>query len=450
MSSKLPIFILGIVVFFHILVFTKLIYSPYLELFIYPYLTNHGLKPYSQILDQHFPGLMFLPINLDNLGMNNEVNARIWSILIIVVTHILLYYISSKLLKNNSKAILANFLYLVWQPFFEGWVLWIDSFLPLMLLPAFHFLYKGKLFRCGLLLGIGIVFKQTLIPLSFLILIYIFWQTRKVKMVGIYAFGLLVPIILMVLYITSIGVLKDFWYWTIVFNLTTYAKYGTSIPQSFGYVTRVLLVYLASVLVLFIKDRKLAIIILLFLLGALVGVFDRANFIHFQPSLPFAVLGTTLAVFQLSKNNFFKIFMLVYIIIAGWWLFIFYKGHISNNIFFFDKQTKLVASKIKYYTKPTDKIFVFGAAPHLYQMADRLPSGNIFVFQFPWFMKIAQTRVLEGIKKDQPQIIISDRTAEIEGNKITDFAYDIDLYIQQNYQIIDKVGTTAIMRRISN
>ena len=74
MLSKL---ILVLILITHVFILTKLVFFPYPELFIYPYLTNHGLKPYSQILDQHFPGLMFLPINFDNLGMNNEVSARI-------------------------------------------------------------------------------------------------------------------------------------------------------------------------------------------------------------------------------------------------------------------------------------------------------------------------------------------------------------------------------------
>ena len=446
-KKNLIYLVFGSTLLVHVLILTKLIYFPYPELFVYPYLTNHGLKPYSQILDQHFPGLMFLPINFDNLGMNNEVVARIWSIAILVLTQILLFYISSKILKSKWKALLVSFLYLIWQPFFEGWVLWIDSFLPLILLPSFYFLYKSRLFLCGLLLGIGIVFKQTIIPLTFLTFIFIFWQTRNLKVTFTFLLGLMGPVILMILYLLSIGVIKDFWYWTIVFNLTTYAKYGTSIPPSQGFVTRVLLVYLAAVSGWFIKDRRIVRILFLFLLGSLAGIFDRANFIHFQPSLPFAVLATALGVYQFNKNKFFKVLMLIYIITAVWWLGVFYKGHISNKIFFFDEQTKLISNKIKQYTKKEERSFVFGGQHHLYQMADRLPAGNLFVFQFPWFLKIAGGRILESIQKDKPALIVTDRTVVIEDRPLTEFAEDIDQYIQQNYQVIDRVGSTDIMRR---
>ena len=39
-----------------------------------------------------------------------------------------------------------------------------------------------------------------------------------------------------------IGVLKDFWYWTVTYNLTTYAEFGLKAPPSSGYVTRIVFV----------------------------------------------------------------------------------------------------------------------------------------------------------------------------------------------------------------
>lgn len=447
LKQKWVFLIFGLILVVHALILSKLIFFPYPELFIYPYLTNHGLKPYQQILDQHFPGLLFLPVNFDNLGLHNEIIARGWLIAVTLLTQILLFFVFSKILKSNKKALLVNFLYLFWQPFFEGWVLWIDSFLPLIIIPSFYSLYKKKYFLCGLLLGLGIIFKQTLIPLGFLNLIFVFWQTRKIKECIVFGLGVTGPIVLMLLYLASIGVLKDFWYWTVTFNLTIYAKFGTSVPPTIGYITRILLVYLPALGILFNKERRLAYLVFVFLIGSLAGVFDRADFVHFQPSLPFAVMATTLVVYQFSKENLFKIVMIPYILIGIWWLNIFYKGHISDQVFFFDSQTKAVAGKIRTYTKEGDKIFVFGAAPHLYQMSGTLPAGDIFVFQFPWFLKVAQGRVLEGLKKDKPGIIVSDRSVRIEGLSITKFAKDIDLYILENYHPIDKVGETTILAR---
>ncbi len=447
LKNNLQYFFLGLILFIHAFLLTKLIFFPYPELFIYPYLTNHGLKPYSQILDQHFPGLMFLPLNFDNLGMNNEISARAWLISIVLITHILLFLISREFLKSGKKALLVNLLYLVWQPFFEGWVLWIDNFLPILLLPAFYFLYKKKYLFTGLLLGLGIVFKQTLIPLSMLVFIYIFWTEKNLLKIIKYLLGLTPPLLLMLLYFSVKGVLSDFWYWTVIFNLTVYVSMGTQIPKSLGFITRVLLVYIVSGSGFFYKEKRVVIITLLFLIGSLAGAFDRANFVHFQPSLPFAVLGTTLGFFSLNKKKVVWILIGLYLTVTIWWQNIFYKGHISNKVFFFDESTYAMANKIMQYTKPGDKIFVYGGAPHLYQMSHTLPAGDIFVFQFPWFFSVAEKRILDGIKKDQPGIIVSDRNSQIEGQAIKDFAVDIDLYIQQNYEKIDNVGEIEILRK---
>ena len=119
----------------NILVLSKLNFFPYPELFVYPYLTNHGFVPYRDILDHHFPGLMFFPFNLGNLGMDTPIAARFLQYGVVIITHIVLYLVAKKFL--GKKAILANIFFALWQPFFEGWVLWIDSFLPLILLPAF-------------------------------------------------------------------------------------------------------------------------------------------------------------------------------------------------------------------------------------------------------------------------------------------------------------------------
>ena len=437
---------LGLILVVHIFIFTKLIYFPYPELFVYPYLTNQGLKPYSQILDQHFPGLLFLPINFDNLGMTNPDIARVWSIFIIVVTHILIFFVSKEIFRSEKKALIVNFLYLLWQPFLEGWVLWLDSFMPLFLLSAFYFLIKNKLFLTGIFLGVSIVFKQVTIPLAGFVLVYILWKEKKLNGVYKYLQGLFIPVVLMLTYLVSIGVYKDFFFWTVTFNLTTYAVLGTSIPPTIGFVTRVLFIFGSSFLSLLSKKKELIIPLFIFIFGSSLSAFDRADFVHFQPALPFVLIATVLGFSSISKKQMFWIAIIIYSTVTLWWQNVFYKGHLGEKIFFFDEQTYAIANKILDYTNPGDKIFVFGAAPHLYQMSKTKPAGDIFVFQFPWFLKETGYRVLKGIQEDKPDIIVSNRLVTIEDQQITEFAKEIDQYIMKNYEVIDQIGTTFIMR----
>lgn len=437
--------LLIIIICVHVFILTKLIFFPYPELFIYPYLTNHGLKPYSQILDQHFPGLMFLPINLDNLGMNTPEIARLWSVVIVLIIQVMLFFVSRQIFRSSMKAIFVSILYLVWQPFFEGWVLWIDSFLPLLLLPAFYFLYKRYFFATGMLLGLAIVFKQTIIPLSGFLLIYIFLTTRNFKSTLKFLLGLLIPVCLMLIYLISIKVLGDFWYWTVTFNLTTYATSGRGAGPDLAHLSRVLLVYGSAFLVIRRIKTTEPQILLIFFIGTLLGLSTRFDFVHLQPALPFALIATVYGLGSLRKLSKLG-FAGIYGLILVWWLVIFYKGHLGSRIVSFDLTTYNLAAKIRNYTETGEKIFVYGSQPHLYQMSETLPAGNIFVFQFPWFLQVAEGRILEGIKKDKPRIVISDRTVKIEDQKIADFAPNIDQYILENYEKIDNVGDTEILR----
>ena len=324
--------------------------------------------------------------------------------------------------------------------------MWIDSFLPLILLPCFYVFIKRKFFLTGLLLGISIVFKQVLIPLSVLILLYIFWKEKRFKNVLEYLTGLLVPIILVIAYFWAIGVLRDFWYWTVVFNLTTYAQFGRGTGPTLAHFSRVFLVFgLPFLIVRKIKSKE-AQILLIFLIGTLIGLFTRFDFVHFQPALPFALLATVYVLGWLGGLGRAGIISL-YSLILIWWLVIFYKGHLGDRVISFDPDTKNLAEKIKGYTRPSEKIFVYGATPHLYQMSGTLPAGDIFVFQFPWFLQVAKERILAGIEKDRPEIIVSNRTVQIERNKLTDFTKEIDRYISKNYEKIDGVGDTEILRK---
>lgn len=458
--NKFIYVILASIILTHIFILTRLIYFPYPELFIYPYLTNNGLLPYREILDQHFPGPMFLPINLDNLGMNTPEVARFWSISIVVAIHLMLFFVAGKLFKSKKKALLVNILFLLWQPFFEGWVLWIDSFLPIFFLPAFYALYKscqgsrggqgsrgeGWVLICGLFLGLGIVFKQTILPLSLFVFIYLYWVTRTLKKLLVYSLGVFVPVSLMLAYIIGIGVFKDFWFWTVIFNLTTYAEFGRGSGPDWAHLSRALFVFGLPFLILLRIKLKEVQMLAIFLAGALIGLSTRFDFVHFQPALPFAILAAVYGLGGLGRLGRLGV-LGVYGLVMIWWLITFYRGHLGDRVISFEPEVKKLAEKVMGYTKKKEKIFVFGTAPHLYQMTNTMPAGDVFVFPFPWFFKESEQRLLEGIIKDQPKIIVADRTVTIEGVKITDFGKKLDQYISENYQKIETVGTADILAR---
>lgn len=443
--------ILTVILLVHSIILFKLIFFPYPEIFIYPYLTSQGLMPYKQILDQHFPGLMFLPINFNNLGMTDEYIARWWLIGVVALTHIILFVISKEIFSSAKKAIFVNLFYLIWQPFLEGWVLWIDNFLPLFYLPAFYFCYQflskfrtRDLIFCGLFLSISVLFKQVAIPLAILVFILFFYFRPNLQTIVYFLMGFLPIPLLMIGYFYFKGVFGDFWFWTVTFNLTTFAKYGRKLPSLSGAV-RVIGVYSPILLLPLLKDYKLFVSLIVFLTGSLATAYARFDFVHFQPSLPFIAITSSAVLFKVLEIPRYRLFVIGYFLMTISWLSIFYKGHIGEKVFFFDENTKLIASKIRQYAKPKEEIFLFGPVLHLYQMSNTIPAGKIFVFQFPWFIMETEGRLIKALEISSPSLIVRDRSVIIEDQLIVEYAERLEQYVEKNYYVKEKIGVTEFM-----
>lgn len=443
-----------IVIFVHAFLLTKLMFFPYPEMFLYPYLTNIGLIPYKEIFDQHFPGLLFLPVNFNNLGMTTPEAARVWLIIIVMITHILLFITAKKILADSKNAVIANVVYLIWQPFLEGWTLWIDSFLAIFLIGALFFLLdfvKSKkhfdLIIVGILLSVAVVFKQVVLPLGFLVFGLIFITTRSAKVSLYFLIGFIPPLVAMVLYFWWIGALRDFWFWTIIFNATTYVQSGV---KGFDYhkILKIAGVFSPVVFLPIIRmSRVVKLWLLVFFIGSLGGVLDRPDFIHFQPNLPITCLIISLVVFDIRRLFWGKMFLVGYALLIVWWSVIFYKGHIGEKVLFFDDTTVKTAQLIRSYTNPGEQIYLFGPIPHLYQMSNTVPVARIFAFQFPWFLKHTEGMFVAGLKNEQPNLIVRDKTVTIEQQQLNKFAAKINTYIDDNYEVFTTVDSNEFMRK---
>jgi len=453
---KLSYVILLIIILIHLVLLSRLVFFPYPELFIYSYLTSEGLLPYKQILDQHFPGLMFFPINLHTLGMITPQIARYWHLGLVALTHALLFIVGKKMFKSGKWALLVNFLFLLWQPFFEGYVLWIDSFLPLLLLPAFYFIYKwltsGKLkhiFLSGFFLGLALLFKQVMVPLIIFIFILVAFYSKKIKSAFVLGIGILIPISFLILYILRLGVWQDFYFWTITFNLTTFAQMGRKYPNFNALVKTLPIFGLATVLwfIHFMKTKSRNFLYLgTFFFGSLVFAYARFDYIHLQPALPFGLLILVYLFLEVPKKFRSKTY-LFFIILTSLFLIPFFKTHMGSKTFFFGKLEREVSTKVIELTETGDSVLALATMPHLYQMTNTLPPGRVFVFQFPWFMVQAQDRILSGIISDSPKVVVRDKEATTGGQNLISYMEEIDKYVRENYEVVETIGDTEILTK---
>jgi hypothetical protein len=448
--------ILTIVVILHIIFLSVLRFFPYPELFVYSYLTQIGLTPYQQIIDQHFPGLMFFPINLASLGIDTISEYRYLQLGIIGLSHIILFLLSKKLIKKDKYVLLPNLMYALWQPFFEGYVLWIDSFVVPIFLGGIYALIslRDKDFRTylisGLLLGLGIVFKQVTAPLLIAVFLFIFSKQRLSKNLFVFFISAIIPGLLMVCYIVSKGIWSEFWYWTVTFNLTIFSDLGRKYA-SVGDIARSLPVFgVAIVSFVFLlrkqKNEKNDNVVLIGLtfFSLLIFAYARYDFVHLQPALPYALLLIVIAMQYISKRTMISIgvcigFLYLYFALP------LYQSLLFKPPFFFGDDEIKVSAIVQKYTDPGDSIYAFGTTPHIYYLTQTRPSGDVFVFPFDWFMRVAEPTILEGLHKDPPRVVIRDETAIVSDRRLVDYMQNIEDYVNLGYTVVDTVGSIDIL-----
>jgi hypothetical protein len=448
------LFLLALIVTGHVLILSRLIFFPYPELFIYPYLTKIGLIPYRDIFDQHFPGIMFFPINLASLGIDTPDEMRVVQYTLVGITHLVLYLVSNQIFKSSKKALFVNLIYLIWQPFFEGYVLWIDSFATPLLLTSFYFLVKDdrkinfNLFVSGFVIGIALLFKQVVLPLSVITAIYIWREFRNLKQPEKYIAGVAIPGFILMFFVYFKGIPGDFWYWTVTYNLTVFAAQGRKYP-GVSELLKSLVFFGPAIFTVFyflIKqklDRILA-LLAIYLLGALVFAYARFDYVHLQPGIPYTALLISYFIFKFHEKSKYLLgsaFIFLSLTFVIW----FGRGHIGSSVLFYGEDERKITEKVNNYSDEGDSVFAFGTFPHLYQMTETAPPGRVFVFQFPWFMVKAENSILDGIKSDPPRVVVRDVNSEVNGINLVKFMSKIHKHIGQYYKTVDTVGNVEIM-----
>ncbi len=454
--SNYSFFLLVILIIGHSFILVKLVFFPYPEFFILPYLTNAGLIPYKEIVDQHFPGLFFLPLNAAVLGLSDAGVARIWLIVITAINNLFIFLIARKISKSEFVALLASVIFTFWHPFWGGWVLWIDSFIPLILLPAFYLSYriinsKNTDFRkltilLGFIFSLGVILKQITLPIAGSIPLLLFFYFRD-KKIFLYFFAGFAPLLLlMVFYFYRLGILTDFIYWAGIFNAETYVHMSKKAPE-YPSLFQMIISYSPILFFPLIKNRKAAILLCVFIFWTLLAVTDRFDSNHFQPSLPFLAIGLALVLQQYFSVKRFLVYFLIYLVLSFNFVYKDYQKQVRDEVIIYDQKMINLSNTVKEYITSGDEIFVFGVNPLLYYLTNTIPAGRFLVFQMPWYITILEDRSIEVLESSKPQLIVRDKKFNIDGESITEFAPKISEYIDENYVVFRTTDNVELLRR---
>lgn len=403
------------------------------EFTLYPYLTSKGFLPYANIIDQHFPSLIFGPFSFPSwLTVNSQPLLTVFCSLTALTDLFLFLSLVRRGIKSPQIWLLVWIVVSYW---FSGNTLWLESFITFYLAIIF-FLGRNHKPMVGLSLGflfsLVLLVKPTLFP--FLILLFIYQELILDRQ---FIIGFILPLLVTFLFLTKFSILSDFFNLTFTFNRDYYSKYAVKIP-SLRQIIETLIIFLPPILIFFKRRKYLSILIILL---AVVPAFPRFEYIHLQPAL-LAVLF--LVTGELSLTVSFLIPACLILLT----FFVYRNLRHSFGNFYLDKQTLRVASALK--SSPGDFLFVMGGNDLLYPLSNRVPPGLTYLPPLPWYWKNESfaKRVISSLTFSPEALVLIKNNATIDGVNIDKSTGLIGKFIKDNYQEVEEIENYRLYQRI--
>lgn len=429
----------------HLLFLTKLKFTAWPEMLLWPYLLVEGQMPYKDIAIAHTPLLVVALSVFYKLFETGILQLKVFTWLFVIATDLLLFYVTSKIWnKRISLAILAGYVFL--QLLYDGNALWFDLALVPLSLIEFYLIYKNKYFLAGFMWVVMMLTKQTAI--WFLIPIVATLLTRKTfrKNVTHFLLGSVLTSTVAIFSLAFFDILPHFYNWAVHFGLFI-------LPHSSGQINlpsiRNLIVagFPFLIFILYFRQKKQSKIQLLFwVVAGSLGAYPRFEYFHLQPSLPYLAMVTayTLKYYKplgLYKKIFFFLYLVGFI-----YLFVnFFIRNFSEGVRFYEKDVVRVADYIMQNTKPGDKIFVLNWWDSVYALTNTFPGSSPWVPQLEWYQEpsgIQEKEVLD-LQTTKPKYIVF-KPYEIVGlgAYIPKKLYE---YVRVNYHVKDKIDGIEIL-----
>jgi len=394
------------------------------EFTLYPYLAGHGFLPYRDLLDQHFPTLLFGPFSLPAILTTNP-----WPLLglflaTLCLTDIFLYATLMRFKVKQPFVWLV--LFIISSVYFSGFVLWIETFVNLLIsMWLFLSFSKNNLhrFASGFLLSQIILLRPTIAPALLILFLSLSSFSRALILGGVV--GIAIP----TLFLFKQGVFADFYHLAIRFNSQDYPQEARLLPIKRQIFT--LLVWLAPALCAIIKNKKYRFLAVLICLLPL--AYPRFGYEHLQPLFLITVLFWALLNKKPGVIAYF--FILVFFCLN----FISAIRHPYGN-YYLSPEVLQTAKQVKEI--PGQVIYLLGAPDILYQLANKLPPNYTYLPSLPWYLqqKDLQNKIISSLEKTGSPVLVNFQ-AEVDGQNIVAASGNLFEYIKINYTEGKKIGS---------
>lgn len=395
-----------------------------IEFTLYPYLTTHGFLPYKNILDQHFPTLLFGPFAIPEFLTTNP-----WPLLALFLTVLcltdILFYLSLVRFRVKFPFVWLIF-YIVSSVYFSGNVLWIETFVNLFL-SAWLFLSFSRRplsqLVSGLLLSQVLLLRPTIAPA----LLFLFLGLGAPFSLPLFG-GLLTGFIVPALYLVQNNLLTDFYRLAIVFNGQVYPGAASLFPAKRQILLLFLWILPAGITLW--KNKKF--LLLLSLLSFFVLIVPRFGYEHLQPLFLCATL-----VWALNSPRPPKIIYLMIMILFGLNLVSSIRHPYGN--YFLTPEVKSISEVVK--RLPGQEIYLLGASDLIYPLSGKLPPQKTYLPSLPWYFtqKDFSDRVISSLGNHKSAVLV-DYSATVDGYNVVVSSGPIIEYIKMNFTPEPPIG----------
>lgn len=403
------------------------------EFTLYPYLTAHGFLPYREIIDQHFPAILFGPFSLPYLSPSGP-QLLIFFLTITGLTDLFLwvYFVRRRLAHPQ----LWLFLWVLVSFWFSGNTLWLETVIT-FILAASLLLSTATSLRAvasqGFLLGLATIIRPTLLPVTFYFLIkdrsrQLFWKLA----------GAITPLLITAIFIVKQRLWLNFLDLSLSFNRDYYLLYARKLASA-NQVVQTGLVILFFAVVLIIRRQRLQLVIAS---TAFILIFPRFEFFHLQVSL-FLLLA-----FAASANwrqlNYF-IYPLVFTLLLLSLLKI-ARYHYGN--FYLRPEVQAVSQYL--LSQPGNTVYVLGGSELIYPLSGRVPPNFTYLPSLPWYFHNPQftSRMKNALSSSPTTIVVVNPTASIDGVNIVKASGIIGEFIRDNYQLSATISGYQLFTRL--
>lgn len=436
-----------------------------------PYFIQNGYVLYKDIIHHHTPLLWFFLLGFYDVVGFNYGSAQIFFSLVLLLTSCMVF-ITGNLLSSRAASFSVLFFGLLYFIFFSDNHL-AESTTALLFIISFFFILRNaktggnsNLILAGFFMGLSVLAKQvTAVVIPIAILYFIVRQFYEAKRVYIfpkkaiaYLTGVSIAFIPIVIYFVANNAFSEFFYWTVIFNLTVYAKEAPVSSSLEGAKIALLFVSFIPIFFVLLKRGKFSkfkkevlILIIVFSFPVMFALLPSFYINRLKPLFLLTSLGFGIILANpLNKGKYPRLLVVgtlfIFIFFSRSYLFSFV-NYVENSYNQspskgYDINDEKAAEWIKKNTRRDEKIMNI-ANHYIYFLSERLPA-NKYIWPLPWLLKPYKTSASEIIKSP-PRIVVDDKRNHIDYPQIPALTnWPFYKYLKGNYSKIAEFDNVEV------